>query len=65
MKPAALVAAILLDAIATLHLLRLVLQLPITVGAYEVPVWLSVFGVLGPGALAVWLFLEQRRSSAS
>lgn len=60
MKPAALVAALFLDAIATLHLVRLVLQMEITVGGYEIPIWFSIFGVLGPGLLAVWLWIEQR-----
>ena len=61
MKPAALVAAVFLDLIACLHLARLILQTPITVDGSPVPMWISVFGVLGPGALAIWLFLEQRR----
>lgn len=63
MKPAALVATVFLDTITTLHLVRLVLQVPITVGTFQVPIWISVFGVLGPGTLAVWLLLEQRYAS--
>jgi len=61
MKPAALVATIFLDAIATLHLVRLLLQVQVTVGSYEIPMWVSILGVLGPGLLAVWLWIEQRR----
>ena len=64
MKPAALVAAVFLDLVATLHLVRLLLQVPIMVGGYEIPMWFSVFGVLGPGLLAAWLWIEQRSSRA-
>lgn len=60
MKPAALAAALFLDAIATLHLVRLLFQVEITVGSYQIPMWFSVFGVLGPGLLAAWLWIEQR-----
>jgi len=64
MKPAALVAALFLDAIATLHLVRLLLQVQITVAGYEIPMWFSILGVLGPGLLAAWLWIEQRRLRA-
>ncbi len=61
MKPAALVATLLLSVVAMLHLLRLLLQLQFTVGGTEIPMWASVPAVLGPGALAVWLWREQRK----
>ena len=64
MKPAALVTALFLDAIATLHLVRLLLQVQITVAGYEIPMWFSILGVLGPGLLAAWLWIEQRRLRA-
>ncbi len=61
MKPAALVAAIFLSLVAVLHLLRLVFGVQVTAGGTEIPLWASVFGVVGPGVLALWLWREQRR----
>lgn len=60
MKPAALLATLFLSVVAALHLLRLFLQVQLTVGNTAIPIWASVLAVLGPGALAVWLWREQR-----
>jgi membrane protein CcdC involved in cytochrome C biogenesis len=60
MKPAASLAVILLGLVAVLHAIRLTLQLEILVGGVLVPMWVSVFGVLVPGALAIWLWREQQ-----
>ena len=61
MKPAVLVATLFLSAVAVLHVLRLVFQVQVTAGSVTVPMWPSVLAVLGPGALAVWLWREQRQ----
>ncbi len=61
MKPAALVATVFLSLVAVLHVLRLLFQVQVTAGSLEIPMWASVLAVLGPGALAVWLWREQRR----
>lgn len=63
MKPAASLAVILLGLVALLHALRLALQLEIVVGGALVPMWVSVFGVLVPGALAIWLWREQQSAA--
>jgi len=60
MKSAALVAVLFLSVVALLHVFRLVFQVQITVGSTEIPMWASVCAVIGPGALAVWLWKEQR-----
>ena len=60
MKPAALVAVLFLSVVALLHVLRLIFQAQFTVGSTEIPMWASVCAVIGPGALAVWLWKEQR-----
>jgi len=60
MKPAALVAVLFLSIVALLHVLRLIFQVPITVGSTEIPMWASLLAVIGPGTLAVWLWKEQR-----
>ncbi len=61
MKPAALLATVFLSLVAVLHVLRLVFQTQFIVGSTEIPMWASVLAVVVPGALAVWLWREQRR----
>ncbi len=58
MKPAALVATAFLTVVAVLHVLRLVFQVEVTAGAVVIPMWASVFAVLGTGAQAA-CFLEE------
>lgn len=51
-----LVSGVLFTLIAIVHLLRIVYGLPVTVDGTAVPVALSWFGLLVPGALALWAF---------
>ncbi len=60
MKPATLVAVCFLSLVALGHLLRLVFRVTVTVGTFAVPMWASVLAVIGPGALAMWLWKEQQ-----
>ena len=60
MKSAALVAVLFLSVVALVHVIRLIFHVQITVGSTEIPMWASVLAVIGPGALAVWLWKEQR-----
>ena len=60
MKPAALLSSLFLGFIAIVHLARVVLAVPITVGDLAIPLWASVLATVGPGALALWLWREQR-----
>ncbi len=62
MKPAALVAVIFLGLVALVHVVRLALQVEVVVGGALIPLWVSLFAVLGPGALAIWLWREQQGS---
>lgn len=57
MKPT-LIAAIILAAIALLHLVRLVLGWALVVGTLEVPMWPSVLVVLVFGGLSLLLWKE-------
>ncbi len=59
MQPAALLSALFLCLVAVGHLLRLVLGVELVVDEVVVPMWPSVLAVLGPGALALWLWREQ------
>ena len=60
MKPAAKVATLFLTLISLAHLLRILFNVPITLGSMVVPVWASLLAVLGTGLLAVWLWREQQ-----
>ena len=63
MKPAALVSCLFLSLVAIAHFVRFVLGIPIMAGDVAIPLWLSAFGFLGPGALAIWLWKEQRATT--
>ena len=60
MKPAAITATAFLTLVAVLHLARAVLQIPVIAGDVEFPVSASVVGSVLIGALAYWLWREQR-----
>ena len=60
MKPAALIATVFLSLIAILHVLRLVFQVDVTFGTVVIPMWASVPAALLAGAVAAWLWKEQR-----
>ena len=47
--------------IAIVHAMRLVYRWHVEIDAWVIPQWLSVLGVLLPGALALWAFRELRR----
>ena len=63
MKPASLLAVLVLFLVAVVHLARLVLGTEVTVGGSVVPMWVSFPGFLVAGGLAVALWLEARSSS--
>ena len=48
-------------AVALGHLVRLIFDWPVTIGPFEIPMWLSFFGVLAPGILSAWGFSQVRR----
>jgi hypothetical protein len=61
MKLATLVATIFLFVVAILHLVRLFYHVELTVNGAVVPMWLSVFGFLFTGGLAIMIWRENRR----
>lgn len=64
MKPASLLAAIVLDLVALAHLLRLVFHTQVTVGGTVVPMWISVAGGVAAAALSVFVLREARVRTA-
>ncbi|HVS26811.1 MAG TPA: hypothetical protein VHE58_05870 [Burkholderiales bacterium] len=55
-------AIALLILIAIVHLLRLVFGWEVTLNGMVVPMWVSVLGLLIPGALAFFLWRESREN---
>ena len=60
MKPAALLAAVLLVLVATAHLLRLFFRVEIVADGMVIPIWVSVLAAVIPLGLALRLWKEQR-----
>jgi hypothetical protein len=60
MKPASLVAAIVLDIVAALHLVRLVLHTEVIVGGRVMPMWISAVGCIVAATLSILVLLEAR-----
>ncbi len=56
-------AIIFLVLVALLYVPRLLATVEVTVGGTEIPLWLGVFGVLVPGALAYLWWREHRVGS--
>jgi hypothetical protein len=63
MKPASLTAVFILSLVAIAHLLRLIFQVEVLVGGATIPMWVSVVGLIVPGALAVALRREAESNS--
>ena len=63
MKPASLMAALVFSLVAVAHLLRLISQVEVLVGGVTIPMWVSVVGLIVPGALALALWREAQSSS--
>ncbi len=58
MKPATHIAIGVLTLVALGHLIRLVLGIEVTAAGVVIPLWLSLFGVVIAGALAVGVWRE-------
>jgi hypothetical protein len=60
MRAYALLTGVLFALIACAHVLRLVFGWPVQMAGLAVPMWVSWFGILGAGVLAVWAALIYR-----
>jgi hypothetical protein len=58
-RPASLVAAIVFWLVAIAQLLRVVLQVRVTAGSHDIPLWLSAVAFVVLGALGMWLWRER------
>jgi hypothetical protein len=60
MKPASLLAAIVLDLVAALHLARIVFHTEVLIGGWVVPMWVSGVGCVVAATLSFLVLLEAR-----
>ena len=58
-RPASLVAAFLSWLIALAQLLRVFLQVEVTAGGVNIPLWISIVAFIVFAALGVWLWRER------
>ena len=61
MKPAATITVIFLFLVSIAHLLRLLFQVKIMANAVELPMWMSIPACIVTAALAVWLWIENKK----
>jgi hypothetical protein len=64
MKLSSIIAGLFLLVISAFHLLRLVFQVPIAIGGFEIPIWISIPACILIAALAIWLWTDNRTRSA-
>ncbi len=60
MKTSGNVTLVFLTLVSIAHLVRFALQVSITVHEFVVPMWASLVAFLALGALAVWLWRDEK-----
>ena len=60
MKTGSKLAILVFSLVSIAHLLRLVADIDVTVGTWNMPGWVSVLGVIVPGLIAGMLWKESR-----
>jgi hypothetical protein len=61
MKPSIIIAVIFLLLVSIAHLLRLIFQVKVTADAFEIPMWMSIPACIVTAALAIWLWIENKK----
>jgi hypothetical protein len=61
MKPSVTVAAIFLLLVSIAHLLRLIFQVKVMANTAEIPMWMSIPACVVTAALAIWLFIDNKK----
>jgi hypothetical protein len=64
-RPYFVITASILMIVAIAHLTRLLFHWPVVLAGWSVPVWISLPGLLVPGALAWWGFRLAREAGAA
>jgi hypothetical protein len=60
MKIGSKLAIIVFSIVAVAHLMRLLLDINLTIGNWIAPLWVSGLGVVGPGLIAWLLWRESK-----
>ncbi|MDX1460616.1 MAG: hypothetical protein R3348_06115 [Xanthomonadales bacterium] len=60
MKTGSKLAIFLFTLVAVAHAWRVVAAIPVLVGTWQVPMWVSLLGILVPGLVALQLWKESR-----
>ena len=61
MKPFTTIASVIFGLIALLHLLRFIYQTEIVVGGHQLPIWVSLGGLVVTAILSIGLWKEANR----
>lgn len=61
-RPFTLIAALVLFAIALVHVYRIATQFQIVVGSHLIPLWISYVGAVMPALLAVQILKERKQT---
>jgi hypothetical protein len=61
MKPSIIVTSIFLLLIAVVHVVRLIFQLRVTAGNFELPMWMSIPAAIVTAGLALWLLRDNKK----
>ena len=60
MKNSVIVTLIFLTLVSIIHLVRFALQVNVTIDKFILPMWMSLVAFLALGALAAWLWRDER-----
>jgi hypothetical protein len=61
MKLSTTIAVIFLLVVSIVHLLRLVFQVKVMANTVEIPMWTSIPACIVTAAMAIWLFIENKK----
>ena len=64
MRLSTIIAVIFLYLVSIIHLLRLIVRAEITLNAGEIPMWMSVAAFIFTGALATWMWIDNKKRSS-
>jgi hypothetical protein len=63
MKPFTRIASVIFGIISLLHLLRLIYQVEIVIGSYQLPLWINAAGIIVTVILSIGLWKEANRQT--
>jgi uncharacterized membrane protein len=61
MKTSTIVTVVFLFLVSIAHLLRLILQVKVTAGSFEIPMWMSIPACIVTAVLPIWLLMENKK----